>query len=349
MVQISRKHVSVILLNFNGKSYLKGCLDSLKRQTYREVDVIFVDNASTDGSVEYVKQNFPWVRVIANSNNVGFAEGNNIGVKYTNADYLVFLNCDTEVDPKWLELLIEKAESADDIAICGSKILDMQQKQMLQEVGGLCDVFGFSLSRGMGEIDKHQYDEVFETFYVSGASLLVKRQVADQIGLFDPQYFFNQEDVDVCWRAHLAGYKVVVNPLSVVYHKGGGSAEGAPGASANKTGYVTSAWRRYYAERNIIRTLLKNYSYLTLIKLLPKFFFLYFLEFTLYAVTGRLNVAKAYLNALWWNLANLKNTWSYRREVQKLRVVHDEEIQKKMIRGIGKLLRYKQIGNPRFK
>ena len=97
MVQISRKHVSVILLNFNGKSYLKGCLDSLKRQTYREVDVIFVDNASTDGSVEYVKQNFPWVRVIANSNNVGFAEGNKIGVKYRMV--ICFLNCDTEVDP----------------------------------------------------------------------------------------------------------------------------------------------------------------------------------------------------------------------------------------------------------
>ena len=237
-------------------------------------------------------------------NNVGFVE-DNIGVKYTNADYLVFLNCDTEVDPKWLELLIEKAESADDIAICGSKILDMQQKQMLQEVGGLCDVFGFSLSRGMGEIDKHQYDEVFETFYVSGASLLVKRQVADQIGLFDPQYFFNQEDVDVCWRAHLAGYKVVVNPLSVVYHKGGGSAEGAPGASANKTGYVTSAWRRYYAERNIIRTLLKIIVISPLLNYFQNFS-LYFLEFTLYAVTGRLNVTKAYLNALWWNLANLK-------------------------------------------
>ena len=145
----------------------------------------------------------------------------------------------------------------------------------------------------------------------------------------------------------LAGYKVVVNSylwfITRVWF-----AEGSWLPVLIKR-VMYFAWRRYYAERNIIRTLLKNYSYLTLTKLLPKFFFLYFLEFTLYAVTGRLNVTKAYLNALWWNLANLKNTWSYRREVQKLRVVHDEEIQKKMIRGIGKLLRYKQIGNPRFK
>ncbi len=315
------------------------------------MDVILVDNASSDGSVNYVKENFPWVKVIENSSNVGFAEGNNIGVNYTRADYLVFLNCDTVVDPRWLELLIERAESSDDIAICGSKILDMTQKNVIQEVGGLCDMFGFSLSRGLGEVDRHQYDAVFESFYVSGASLLVKKSVADRIGLFDSEYFFNQEDVDICWRAHLAGYAVVVNPFSVVYHKGGGSAEGAPGAGLGqaKGEYVTSAWRRYYAERNILRTILKNYGLFTLLLLLPRFLFLYFSEIILYAFSGRLNVAKTYVNALIWNMQNLKQTWCCRGQVQALRVVDDRAIREMMIKGVGKLLRFRQIGTPQFK
>jgi GT2 family glycosyltransferase len=348
---MNRKLASVIILNFNGKEYLPKCLGSLKRQTYSETEVILVDNASIDGSVQYVQKNFPWVKIVQNSRNIGFAEGNDEGANYASGDYLVFLNYDTEVDSKWLERLIEAAETYPDVAVCGSKILDMERRDIIQEVGGLCDAYGFSLSRGWGEIDRHQYKEIIETFYVSGASLLIKKKIAEKIGLFDPKYFFNQEDVDVCWRAHLVGYKVVVNPLSIIYHKGGGSALGAPGANIDKKKgkYLTSTWRRYFAERNILRTVLKNYSILTLAKLLPTFFFMYFSEIVLYILTSRSDVAMTYLNALWWNARNIKDTWFKHKEVQMMRKVGDHEIRGKMVKGIGKLLRLRQIGFPQFK
>ena len=315
------------------------------------MEVILVDNASFDGSVKYVEENFPWVRIIKNRRNVGFAEGNNIGANCAIGDYLVFLNCDTEVDPKWLEKLIEGAESYPNVAICGSKILDIERKNVIQEVGGLCDMFGFSLSRGWGEEDQNQYAKTIETFYVSGASLLIKKEVQNKIGLFDSKYFFNQEDVDICWRAQLAGYKVLVNPLSIVYHKGGGAASGAPGANVDKGKgkYETSIWRRYFAERNILRTVLKNYSLSTVAKLLPPFFFIYLSEVFLYFMTRRSNVAMAYLNALWWNMLNIKDTWCKHSEVQMMRKMCDREIRGKMIKGIGKLLRFREIGVPRFK
>lgn len=347
---MKKKLASVIIVNFNGRKYLKKCLESLKRQTYSEMEVILVDNASSDGSLRYVKENFPWVKVVENQRNVGFAEGCNIGAKHANGEYLVFLNYDTEVDSKWLEALIEAAESSPKVAICGSKILDMQYRNIIQEVGGLCDVYGFSLSRGWGEPDIGQYQGVIQTFYVSGASLLIKKKIADKIGLFDSKYFFNQEDVDLCWRAHLAGYTVVVNPLSVVYHKGGGAASGAPGDNIykEKGEYVTSVWRRYHAEKNILRTLLKNWSLPSLLKVLPIFFFLYFSEIFLYVVTRRSNAALAYLKALLWNIRNIKDTWRKRYEVQMLRKVSDREIRQKMIKGIGKILRFRQTGIPYF-
>lgn len=351
MIKIKKKLASVIILNFNGRKYLKKCLDSLKRQTYPAVEVILIDNASTDGSVKYVKENFPCMKVVENQRNVGFAEGNNIGANYASGDYLVFLNYDTEVDPKWLEMLIKAVESFPNATICGSKILDMKYRNILQEVGGLCDAYGFSLSRGWSETDRHQYEKIIETFYVSGASLLIKKEMADRIGLFDSKYFFNQEDVDLCWRAHLAGYKVLVNPLSIVYHKGGESAPGAPSVNIGKEKgkYVTSAWRRYFAERNILRTVLKNYGFFSLVKVLPIFFFMYFSEIVLYVFIGRFNAALAYLKALLWNIRNIKDTWCKHREVQMIRKVCDREIRQKMIKGSGKILKLRQIGIPQFK
>ncbi|MDR2719427.1 MAG: glycosyltransferase family 2 protein [Nitrososphaerota archaeon] len=344
-----KTQVSVILLNYNEKAFLNKCLSSLQQQTYRSFNVILVDNASTDGSVSYVKKEFPWVTLVENRENVGFSAGCNSGVKFSDADYIVFLNCDTMVDKKWLEMLIAGVET-NRAGICGAKILDMTNPALIQEVGGLSDQFGFSLSQGWGELDKAKYNMSRETFYVSGASLLIKKEVINKIGLFDSAYFFNQEDVDICWRAHLAGYKVVVNPLAVVYHKGGGSAQGAPGSNVNnvKGSYVTSAWRRYYAERNILRTLLKNYQLISLVKLLLPFFVIFFSEIVYYIFSGRLNVAEAYLKALLWNFQHLKDTLYNRQIVQSIRSVSDREIRKLMIPGIGKILRFKQIGRPNY-
>jgi hypothetical protein len=319
-------------------------------QSYHNFEVIFVDNKSTDGSVQHVKSNYPWIEVVQNSDNFGFAKGNNIGARHANGAYLIFLNNDTIVDRKWLENLIMAADSSGVVAICGPKILDMEDKNIIQEVGGSCDIYGFTLGRGLGEFDLGQYDKVSEVFYVSGASLLIKREIADKIGLFDSEYFFNQEDVDLCWRTWLSGYKVLVNPFSVVYHKGGGSAWGAAGANISllKKEYKTSAWRRYHAEKNIIRTLIKNYSISSLCRIIPVFLVLYLGEVLLYVVTRRWNAVSAYVQAFLWNMRNIEDTWKERKRVQSGRRVPDRQVQIRMLKGIGKLKRFRQIGVPVF-
>jgi GT2 family glycosyltransferase len=347
---MNKKLVTVIILNYNGANYIKHCLDSIRNQTYRDMEVIVVDNASIDGSADHVRKKYPWVRVLYNGKNLGFAKGNNIGAQHGKGAYLIFLNNDTIVDQRWMEHLVMAADSSEAVGICGSKILDMEKRNIIQEVGGLCDMYGFSLSRGFGEIDSSQYDKINEVFYVSGASLLIKRAVADKIGLFDSEYFFNQEDVDLCWRTWLSGYKVLVNPFSIVYHKGGGAAAGAPGSNTNciESDYRTSAWRRYHAEKNILRTLVKNYSISTLCGTMPLFWALYLSEILLYVATGRLNAAESYVKALVWNMRNVTSTWQERRKIQALRKIGDGEIRSKMIKGSGKLKRFRQIGIPIF-
>jgi GT2 family glycosyltransferase len=352
MMLNSRKErlASIIILNYDGIKYVDECLQSVKNQNYPDREVVFVDNNSTDGSLQHVMSNYPWVKIVQNHENLGFAKGNNIGAQHAAGEYLVFLNNDTIVDPRWMENLIAAANSSDAVGICGSKLLDIENNKIIQEVGGFCDIYGFTLGRGLGEFDFGQYDEVSEVFYVSGASLLIKRKIADKIGLFDSEYFFNQEDVDLCWRAWLSGYKVLVNPFSVVYHKGGGSAWGAAGANIGfaKKAYKTSAWRRYHAEKNIIRTLIKNYSISSLCRIMPLFLALYLGEILLYVATCRWNAVPAYVQAVLWNIRNIEGTRKERKRVQSGRRVPDREVQFRMLKGVGKLKRFSQIGVPVF-
>lgn len=348
--------VSVIILNYNGKQYLRNCLESVSHQTFKDLEIILVDNGSEDGSVNYVAINFPECKIVKNTKNLGFAEGNNIAIKHAKGDYIVLLNNDTEVKQDWLEELVRAAQSDSSVGICGSKLLSMDAKNVIQEVGGLCDLFGFTVNRGVGEIDNGQYNNVAETFYVSGASLLIKRELIEKIGLFDQEFFVNAEDVDLCWRAHLAGYKVLVNPLSIVYHKGGGTLPDAPNTwigSADKNGnpfkYTTSSKRRYFSEKNALRMILKNYDYLTLLTIIPIFLMLYIAEIGLYLVTGRFNTVIGNLKALIWNLTHLSNTLCQRKKVQKMRKVDDKVILGKMIRTSAKIRRFKQVGIPNFR
>jgi len=215
---------SIIVLNYNGKELLKDCFSSLRRINYpkERYEVIMVDNGSEDNSIEYVKKNFPWVKILALDKNYGFAEGNNKGINVAKGEYIVFLNNDTKVDKNWLIELVKVASSDEKIGIVGSKVLNFYNPKIIEYAGGYLDILGSPFHRGLNEIDKGQYDRIEEVFYVLGSSLLIKRNVLKKLKYcFDPSYFLYFEETDLCWRVKLLGYKVVYVPSSIVFHKGG--------------------------------------------------------------------------------------------------------------------------------
>ncbi|OGG46465.1 MAG: hypothetical protein A3F84_11685 [Candidatus Handelsmanbacteria bacterium RIFCSPLOWO2_12_FULL_64_10] len=306
---------SIIVLNYNGKSYLQDCLSSLLKQRYRPFEVVLVDNASTDGSAEFVRRQFPDVKVVQNANNAGFAEGNNIGARNATGDLLIFLNNDTEVPPDWLERLVSGAYSDDAIGVCGAMTLRFDQRDTIDLLGFTLDRYGFPALIARGEKDEGQYAQVQDVF-ILGACLAIKRGVADRIGLFDPKYFMLSEDIDLCWRAQVAGHRTVVAPFAKVYHKVAGS----------EMGTWKRARTRYLSERNTIRSLLKNYAGATLLRILPVYSVMLMLEMGYWLAMGRPAVTWAVVRAVGWNLRNLPDTWREHRRVQGLRAVSDAVI-----------------------
>lgn len=312
---------SIVVLNFNGKDFLDDCFTSLSRQCYRNYEVFLVDNASSDGSVEFVEKKFPWVKIIANSENYGFAEGNNIGIKNTQGDYIIFLNNDTEVEATCIEEMVKLTESDSTIGICGCKILQYNERNKIDVMGLKCDIFGFPYPIGHNEDDFGQYDEYVKTrnLFVLGAALLVKREVLNRVGGFDPRFFILTEDMDLCWRTRLLGYKLVIMPRARVYHRGSGEMKNFPRSQT-----------RYLSERNTIRMLIKNYSGVTLFKILPMYFYLFLIELIFFILIGKYKIAFADIRAVLWNIKNIKETWQLHRGIQRSRILDDKAIQSEL-------------------
>ena len=212
--------VSIVILNWNGKQHLKECLLSLKKQTYKNLEVILVDNGSTDGSVDYIKDNFgDFVKLIENKANLGFAEGNNIGIRNSSGKYILLLNNDIKADPLWAEELIKVAESDDKIGMCACKILSWDDSGVIDSAGLSIYKDGLSRGRGRLELDNGQYNSQEEVLCPSGCAALYRREMLDQVGGFDEIFFIYSEDTDLGLRARLAGWRCVYVPQAVVYHR----------------------------------------------------------------------------------------------------------------------------------
>lgn len=308
---------SVIVLNTNEKHHLKGCLPSLMRQAYKDFEVIVVDNGSSDGSVEYVKERFPKVKVVSNGANLGFAGGNNEGAKVAlrkKPDFVAFLNPDTEVDRNWLKELV-KAASKEGVGGATSKALLFSERDKLDSGGGAMNFLGYGWSLGYNDKDMGQHKEG-ETPFVCGGYCIFRREVLEKVGLFDSDYFIYFEDTDLSWRARLAGYRLVFAPKSIVYHK-----------------YMPRFSKRklYLLERNRIATLLKNYSKRTIILLLPG---IIINESAAILYSLRSGWLWEKLAGYGWNLRNLRKTARKRREIQEFRKVSDREIAAQFSGGI---------------
>jgi len=250
-------NTSIIIVNWNGRPHLDVCLKSLFNQTYKNFDIFFVDNGSTDNSAEYVKEGFSQVKVIECKKNYGFAEGNNIGIrqalKNNDIKYIVTLNNDTEVDKDWLSQLIEVAEKDERIGAVSSKMLFYNQRNIIDSAGDFLLPHSLKVvTRGYKQEDTGQFNKLEECFSARAGAALYRRTMLEEICLkgdfFDSHFFAYIEDTDLSVRARLLGWKIFYNPKAAVYHK-----------VAATSGRASYSFRRYYSGRNRLFTAIKNY------------------------------------------------------------------------------------------
>lgn len=221
--------VAVVILNWNGKSFLQQFLPSVVAYS-TNATVYVADNASSDGSVAFVRQSFPSVHIIETGANLGFAGGYNAALKELKEDLFVLLNSDVEVSENWIQPIVNLMDADKTIGACQPKILDFNQKDRFEyagATGGFIDKYGFPFCRGRLfdtlEKDSGQYDLTKEIFWATGACLFVRNDAYKQLGGLDEDFFAHMEEIDLCWRMKRAGYQVMAEPRSTVYHVGGGT------------------------------------------------------------------------------------------------------------------------------
>ncbi len=221
--------IAVVVLNWNGKIWLEKFLPNLVKHSL-EATVFMADNASTDDSVDFVKNNFPNIKIIINMTNGGYAKGYNDALKKIDAEYFILLNSDIQVTDSWISPIIDLMDSDKKIAACQPKLLDYKKRNIFEYAGasgGFIDILGYPFCRGRIfdhlEKDKGQYDDAIEVFWASGACLFVRASHFYEIGGLDEDFFAHQEEIDLCWRLKNSGYKIMVQPKSLVFHVGGGT------------------------------------------------------------------------------------------------------------------------------
>jgi len=238
--------VSVVIPNYNGLRFLETCLTALAGQTYprERLEVILVDDASTDNSVAFVRDHFPWVNVVRLEHNSGLAIACNRGVAHARGEIIALLNNDTEVEPQWVEALVQALEEHPWAGSVASKMLLFDRRHIIHTTGDMMGIDGIPRNRGVWEEDRGQYDDQREVFGGCGGAVAYRREVWDALGGFDEDLFMYLEDVDLAWRMQLQGWGTVFAPDARVYHH----------LSATGGGPLAS----YYTGRNTIWVIAKN-------------------------------------------------------------------------------------------
>lgn len=214
------KKITVVIPNLNGMKYLKGCLSSLREQKEQSFVVILEDNGSTDGSVEYVRENFPEVRIRVSRKNTGFCRAVNDGILLAETPYVLLLNNDTVSDPSMLGNLLEAMESGgEDVFSCQAKMVSMRQPDTIDDAGDIYTALGWAYARGKGK-STALYTVKEECFASCAAAALYRREIFRKIGLFDERHFAYLEDIDIGWRAKVSGFRNLYVPDAVVFHLG---------------------------------------------------------------------------------------------------------------------------------
>ncbi len=303
--------VSIIIVNWNGIQWLPECFGSLAKQDYKNYEIIFVDNASKDGSVDWVKKQYPKTKILINKKNLGFSDANNIGYRESKGKYVLFLNNDTRVTKTFLTELVEILETDKKIACAQSKILLMDRPDTYDSVGAFLTPTGFLYHYGFGKKDQPKYDKQIYLYTAKGACMMFKKSVLSLISIngniFDPDYFAYFEETDMCHRVWLAGYKIVYAYKSIIYHK-----MGATSSSMN------NAFIQFHSFKNRINSYTKNLGTPAIFEIVPFHLFLSLCMAWYMLLRGKFSLWLAIHRAIWWNIRSIGKTMHQRAYIQRV-------------------------------
>ena len=304
--------VSIIILNYNAGDLLLNCVDSVFKSTYPNFEVIIVDNLSTDNSHIRCKEKFEKIQLIENKKNLGYCEGNNVGIKSANGEFILILNPDTIVDPDWLNELFHAYHKHGE-ALYQPKHLSLKEKSSIMSTGNMMNVFGFGYAREKGEKDVNQHNAIEQIGYASGTCLFVPSSIFKNVGLLDPFIFLYHDDLDFGWRAAQLGIKSYYVPSSVIYH-------------AESYLLRWNAEKFFWLERNRKYCLLTHYSKETYAKMRSSLFLVDLCVWMFYLSKGFLVAKiKAELD-IYRNREAIKIRYN---QLEKIKTVSDKELIKK--------------------
>ncbi len=317
--------VDIVVLNYNGKKFLDDCFLSLRKTTYPNYSVYLLDNSSTDDDIAYTQSKYPEVKIIANPENNGFCAAYNLAISKTTGKYFLCLNNDVTVQPDWIDRLVEVAEKDETIAALQCKMVsffDPSQFEYAGSSGGLLDKYGYPFLRGRVfqsiEADNGQYDDIKDIFWTCGAAMFIRRSVLEITGDFDPTIVHHMDEIDLCWRMHMAGYTCKVVPQSVIHHYGGATIQ------------ALSFKKMYWNHRNSLYVVMKNYNRRNAITKTLVHFILDYMAAANSMVQGKFIHARAICAAHIWIILHFFLILKKRKEVQQRRKVSDQVILKKM-------------------
>ena len=304
--------VSIIILNYNAGNLLLNCVDSVFKSTYPNFEVLVVDNISTDNSHIVCKEKFEKIHLIKNKENLGYCEGNNVGIRNADGEFIVILNPDTIVEPNWLNHLMS-AYSKFGEGLYQPKFFSLNEKLVLQSTGNMLHIFGFGFARDKGKADDEKIKSVEKINYASGTCLFTSKIVLDKVGLLDPFLFLYHDDLDLGWRAAQIGINSFYVPQSIIYH-------------AESYSIKWSSKKFYWLERNRKYCLLTHYSKETYAKMRLSLFLVDVCVWLFYLSKGFLGAKiKAELD-IFRNRKAIKIKYN---QLEKIKIISDKELIKK--------------------
>jgi GT2 family glycosyltransferase len=320
--------VTVVIPHWNGEEILRRCLLSLKKTRFRDFEIYIVDNGSTDGSVRMVKKYFPAVKLILSPVNLGFAAGCNLGIRSTEGPYIVLLNNDTEVHPGWLGPLVQIMESDPQIGAIQPKLLSLRNRSRFDycgAAGGEIDIFGYPFAWGRifhaMEEDDGAYDQKRTIFWSTGAATLFRRSALNAVGLIEEAFFAHMEEIDLEWRLQWAGYKIVFEPSSVVYHQTGATLD------------EQQLKKMVLNHRNNLLMLLRNHTWITLLWLFPIRLFLEMITFVVSLFRGEFKRSIAVVLGILGVMTHWRVVIQGRKMIERIRLIPEQELLHRMYRG----------------
>lgn len=282
--------ITVVIPNYNGKHFLKACLDSVKNQAGAEFVTMVIDNGSTDGSVEYIEQEYPWVQLVKQDKNYGFCGAVNTGIRMAKTPYVLLLNNDTEVDKKFVAELYRMISADAKIFSVSSKMLNFGQRDLMDDAGDMYSVIGWQFQRGVGRKES-LYQQAKPVFSACAGAAIYRRAVFEEIGYFDENHFAYLEDMDIGYRARIYGYKNYFCPTAKVYHVGSGT-----------SGSKYNDFKVRHSSRNSVYLNYKNMPLFQLIVNFPSLLLGWFVKWLFFVKKG---FGKTYIKGIMEGFATL--------------------------------------------